>query len=93
MLGSAAFLQDIVYRFFDLRIVCQRFKAEAGCAAEGQFLPDGLEQRLGIRELLLFAAGEGYPTYHRVFLSVHLLLAKIIAIEVPLILAGKGSTA
>lgn len=84
--------QDIIYGLFQFWIICQGLTAEASRVTVGQFLPDALEKCRGICELLLFAVGVGCSAHQPVLLS-HLLLAQIIAIQIPLILTREGRTA
>ena len=83
---------DVVHRLSDRRVVCQGFVPEAGGISIGQFLPDGLEVFSRVGKLLLFAAGVGHPA-HRMTLLANVLLAKVIAVEIPLIISGPGRTA
>lgn len=81
--------KNVVYRFFHRWIVCQGLVPEAGGVSVGQFFSNSLEIPLGITKFLLLAAGIGHSA-HQFLLPGHLLLAQVVAIQIPLIIPGLG---
>ena len=83
--------KDIVHLLANNRVIRQRLIAEARDRMLRQFLLDAPEIFLRVGVVHPAAIGEGDPA-HRLCLLGHLLLAQVVAVEIPLVVArGRGA--